>query len=153
MSVPLGLRVSPEDVERLDALVSRIRGSSRHGLARAAMHVGLDLLELDPRRIFAPPGPVRQRQAYVVRKAQELADLDCDLSGAFAEHLQGKSMPEDRLRGLDFDLGINGWGPLTYSDLPVVNSAYAGRVEERLAAAQAASMKKAAEPKTDGGSV
>ena len=59
LSEALYLRVSGEDVERLDALVERIPIASRNAIARAAMRMGMELLEQDPSRVLASPLPKR----------------------------------------------------------------------------------------------
>ena len=58
----LNVRVTAEDVARLDALAERISVVSKNGLARAAMRLGLDILEADPARILGgPPKSKRKR--------------------------------------------------------------------------------------------
>jgi hypothetical protein len=44
----LGVRVSSDDLARLDALVERLPIGSRHAIARFALRVGLDVIERDP---------------------------------------------------------------------------------------------------------
>lgn len=44
----LGVRVSSDDLARLDALVQRLPIGSRHAIARFALRVGLDAIERDP---------------------------------------------------------------------------------------------------------
>jgi hypothetical protein len=44
----LGVRVSSDDLARLDAIVSRMMLGSRHAVARAALRLGLDAIERDP---------------------------------------------------------------------------------------------------------
>jgi hypothetical protein len=48
LSRALYVRVSPSDIERLDALVERIAMASRTGLAREALRLGLALIEGEP---------------------------------------------------------------------------------------------------------
>ena len=57
MRPQIGLRIAPEDLARLDAVAARLRGMSRHAVAREALRMGLTLLEEDPARIVivAPP--------------------------------------------------------------------------------------------------
>ena len=45
----LGLHVSDDDLARLDAVVSRMMLGNRHSVARAALRLGLDAIERDPR--------------------------------------------------------------------------------------------------------
>jgi hypothetical protein len=58
----LFLRVSEEDVDRLDALAQRIPVATKNALARTAMRLGLELLEKDPARVIAEPLPRRGRK-------------------------------------------------------------------------------------------
>jgi hypothetical protein len=44
----LGVRVSPDDLARLDALAERLPVATRHSIARAALRYGLDAIERDP---------------------------------------------------------------------------------------------------------
>ena len=44
----LGLRVSADDMARIDALAGRLAIGTRHGIARAALRLGLDAIEKDP---------------------------------------------------------------------------------------------------------
>lgn len=57
----LYVRVAPDDLGRLDALVRRIPIASRNAIARAAMRLGMSALEEDPARILASPPPRRGR--------------------------------------------------------------------------------------------
>jgi hypothetical protein len=41
----IGVSCTSEDLARLDALTATLPGTTRHGLAREAMRLGLDLLE------------------------------------------------------------------------------------------------------------
>jgi hypothetical protein len=47
----LGLRILESDNERLETLARRIMGATKHGIARVALRLGLELLERDPSRI------------------------------------------------------------------------------------------------------
>lgn len=60
LSVSVNMRISPDDASRLDALSDRIRITTRHGVARAALRLGLALLEEDPTRILADVPPKRR---------------------------------------------------------------------------------------------
>jgi hypothetical protein len=44
----LGVRVSSDDLARLDAIVARLPIGSRHAIARFALRIGLDAIERDP---------------------------------------------------------------------------------------------------------
>lgn len=52
LDVPVNIRVTVEDAKRLDDLLKRIPISTRHGLARAALRLGLGILEADPAEIL-----------------------------------------------------------------------------------------------------
>lgn len=56
------IRLSDEDVARLDAMTARIPVASRNGIARAALRVGLDALEKNPARLVESPLPKRGRK-------------------------------------------------------------------------------------------
>ena len=58
----VAIRLSDEDLKRLDALAARISIASRNAVARAAMRIGLGLLEKDPARIIEAPPPKRGRK-------------------------------------------------------------------------------------------
>lgn len=61
MDVPLGLRIGREDMERLTALQKRLPALSRHAVARAAMRIGIAVLEKDPSQLLEePPAPGRK---------------------------------------------------------------------------------------------
>jgi hypothetical protein len=49
----IGLRLTRDEIERLDALVRRLPIASRHSIARACFRAGLDILEADPARVIA----------------------------------------------------------------------------------------------------
>jgi hypothetical protein len=53
LQVTLGLRLTNEEVQRLDAIVSRVPIGRRHAIARAAFRLGLGLLEKNPTRLIA----------------------------------------------------------------------------------------------------
>lgn len=48
LDVVLNIRVSKKDADDLDSLCDRIRISTRHGIARAALRLGMRALEGDP---------------------------------------------------------------------------------------------------------
>lgn len=56
----LSIRVTSEEMERLDALAERVRLLSRHALAREALRIGLEELEANPARLLSPP-PAKPR--------------------------------------------------------------------------------------------
>jgi len=55
----IAMRVSEEDIARIDALAARIPIATRNAIARAALRFGLELLEADPTRIIEEPPPKR----------------------------------------------------------------------------------------------
>lgn len=59
----LYVRVTKGDIERLETLVARIPIASRNAIARAAMRLGLELLERDPTKIIASPPSKRGPKA------------------------------------------------------------------------------------------
>lgn len=63
LSVGVNIRITPEDAERLDALSEEIRIATRHGIARAALRLGLQLLESDPLLILKAGGPAGNRSS------------------------------------------------------------------------------------------
>lgn len=48
---PLSIRTEPDLEERLEALVNRL-GKKRHGIAAAALRLGIEVLEKDPERLY-----------------------------------------------------------------------------------------------------
>ena len=55
----LNLRVSQADVDRLDALAARVPVLKANTIGRAALRLGLALLEKDPARLLIEPAPKR----------------------------------------------------------------------------------------------
>ncbi len=55
----LFIRVTVEDLERLDALADRISIVTRTSLAREAMRIGLDAIEANPALLVERPSPKR----------------------------------------------------------------------------------------------
>ncbi len=49
----VALRLSEEDMKRLDALTESIPIASRNAIARAALRIGLAALESDPSQLFS----------------------------------------------------------------------------------------------------
>jgi hypothetical protein len=58
----LGIRVSKPELERLDALATRMPIVTRHALARAALALGLDAIEKDPTVLLGGPTPKKARR-------------------------------------------------------------------------------------------
>ncbi|CAN5392852.1 hypothetical protein BH09PAT4_BH09PAT4_09610 [soil metagenome] len=50
----MALRLSDEDMKRLDALADSIPIASRNAIAREALRIGLATLEADPSQLFPP---------------------------------------------------------------------------------------------------
>jgi len=48
LSEMLGVRVSADDLARLDLLAERLPIGTRHAIARFALRIGLDAIERDP---------------------------------------------------------------------------------------------------------
>lgn len=61
LSEMLGVRVSTEDLERIDALAQRLPIGTRHSIARFALRIGLDAIERDPSVLLGTP--VKGRKA------------------------------------------------------------------------------------------
>jgi hypothetical protein len=57
----LGVRVSADDLARLDALAERLPIGTRHGIARFALRLGLDAIERDPAILLG--GALKGRKA------------------------------------------------------------------------------------------
>lgn len=55
LTIAINMRVSADDASRLDAVAERIRIGTRHGIARAALRLGLTMLEEDPSRLLSAP--------------------------------------------------------------------------------------------------
>lgn len=58
----LGIRVSDEDIRRLDELADRLTIVKRHAIARAALRLGLEILEADPTKLLGPKRRAAKRQ-------------------------------------------------------------------------------------------
>jgi len=56
------IRVTQEDLDRLDALAERIAIATRSGLARTALRLGLDAIERDPTVLLGAPVVKRGRK-------------------------------------------------------------------------------------------
>jgi len=61
LSEMLGVRVSADDLARLDALAERLPIGTRHAIARFALRIGLDAIERDPGVLLG--GAVKGRKA------------------------------------------------------------------------------------------
>lgn len=65
----LGVRVTADENERLEALAARIPIASKHAIARVALRIGLEALEADPARyLFAAPPKKGARGAKSKRR-------------------------------------------------------------------------------------
>lgn len=58
----VALRLSEEDMKRLDALADSIAIASRNAIARAALRIGLAALEADPSQLFSANKPKPRRR-------------------------------------------------------------------------------------------
>jgi len=58
----VALRLSDDDMKRLDALAGSIPVASRNAIARAALRIGLAALEADPSQLFSPKKPKAARR-------------------------------------------------------------------------------------------
>jgi hypothetical protein len=61
LSEMLGVRVSADDLARLDALAERLPIGTRHAIARFALRIGLDEIERNPAVLLG--GAVKGRKA------------------------------------------------------------------------------------------
>ena len=57
LSRQIAIRLDESDISRLDALAERIPIASRNAIARAALRMGLELLEKNPTRVLADKKP------------------------------------------------------------------------------------------------
>lgn len=60
LSAMLGVRVSPDDLARIDALAERLPIGTRHAIARFALRIGLDAIERDPAILLGSAVRVRK---------------------------------------------------------------------------------------------
>lgn len=58
----VAIRLSDDDMTRLDALAETIPIASRNAIARAALRLGIAALEADPSRLFAAPKKTKTRR-------------------------------------------------------------------------------------------
>jgi len=58
----MALRLSDEDVKRLDALADGIPIATRNAIARAALRIGLASLEKDPSQLLSAKKPKTRRR-------------------------------------------------------------------------------------------
>lgn len=61
LSEMLGVRVSADDLGRIDALAERLPIGTRHAIARFALRIGLDEIERNPAVLLG--GAVKVRKA------------------------------------------------------------------------------------------
>ena len=53
----IAIRLSEEDVDRLDALTKRFPIASRNAIARAALRLGMAAIEKDPMQLLSSDAP------------------------------------------------------------------------------------------------
>ncbi|HVJ20051.1 MAG TPA: hypothetical protein VM686_31770 [Polyangiaceae bacterium] len=58
----VAIRLSEEDMQRLDALADSIPIASRNAIARAALRIGLAALEADPSQLLSSPKKAKARR-------------------------------------------------------------------------------------------
>jgi predicted transcriptional regulator len=58
----VAIRLSDDDMKRLDALAESLPIASRNAIARAALRIGLDVLEADPSRLLSTKKPKTRRR-------------------------------------------------------------------------------------------
>jgi hypothetical protein len=63
LSEMLGVRVSADDLARLEALAERLPIGTRHAIARFALRIGLDAVERDPSVLLGTPVKARKAPA------------------------------------------------------------------------------------------
>jgi len=56
----IAMRVSGEDVARIDALAARVPIATRNAIARAALRFGLEVLEENPGRLISEQPPPKR---------------------------------------------------------------------------------------------
>ena len=62
LSRQIAIRLSDDDMARLDALAESIPIASRNAIARAALRIGLAALEADPAQLFSTPKKTKGRR-------------------------------------------------------------------------------------------
>ena len=62
LSEMLGVRVSADDLARIDALAERLPIGTRHAIARFALRVGLDAIEHNPGLLLGGGGKPKGRR-------------------------------------------------------------------------------------------
>lgn len=60
LSEMLGVRVSSDDLARLDSLAARLPIGTRHAIARFALRIGLDAIERNPQVLLGAGPKVRK---------------------------------------------------------------------------------------------
>lgn len=58
----VAIRLSEDDMSRLEALTETIPIASRNAIARAALRIGLAALEADPAQLFSSKKPKTRRR-------------------------------------------------------------------------------------------
>lgn len=61
LSAMLGVRVSADDLARIDAIAEKLPIGTRHAIARFALRIGLDAIERDPGILLG--GTIKGRKA------------------------------------------------------------------------------------------
>ena len=62
LSRQIAIRLSDDDMTRLDALAESIPIASRNAIARAALRIGMAALEADPSQLFSSPKKAKTRR-------------------------------------------------------------------------------------------
>lgn len=65
LTVRTALRALPEDMAQLEALTRKLGGFDQSDVMRAALRLGMVLLEIDPALMMAGVGPASKRRAAV----------------------------------------------------------------------------------------
>ena len=62
LSRQIAIRLSDDDMTRLDVLAESIPIASRNAIARAALRIGMAALEADPSQLFSSPKKAKTRR-------------------------------------------------------------------------------------------
>lgn len=65
MTARVAVRTVPDDVELIEALAKKLPGFTPATLARAALRIGLTVLELDPSLVVPAVAPAAKRRAVL----------------------------------------------------------------------------------------
>jgi len=65
MTARVAVRTVPDDVELIEALAKKLPGFTPATLARAALRLGLTVLELDPSLVVPAVAPAAKRRAVL----------------------------------------------------------------------------------------